>query len=314
MKKTIFIIFTILILCSTSIIVWYYKQKPEITDMSEFDIIISNSDFCDDYYDESVEFYEKYFYSDWYKFDISGEYEILDNFDYTFILSDGRMCVVEEKENRKSLLKVFAVSGEICEKEFSLDWVPNQVFEYNNKIVVRRLESLFFIDFNSDSLISLDFKLEKDVSVRSNMNSIYFNYGDVLYIYSENGLKTIESTSNFVGAIDDNTYLLEKALGFGIHIIYCYDIEKDKKYNYRLCYLPGNTLGASLSPDGKYLFVVIFYDYSAPYAVLVDLKTGKNVFTNRIEAYDCESVQWIQSSKEDRGRKTWDGTVSSIEE
>ncbi|MEE1320819.1 MAG: hypothetical protein UHM85_04705 [Acutalibacteraceae bacterium] len=295
MKKIISIvsIITVLILCFVGLSVWHYRQNPEIADMSEFNILITNSDFTDDYYDENTEFYEKYFWSNKYKFSLSGEYEKLENLNYSFQLSDGRMCVVDEKENRKSVLKVFSASGEVCEKEFNLDWVPNQVFEYNNKIVVRRLESLFFVDFNSDSLVPLNLKLEKDVTVRSNMNSIYYNYEGTLYIFNENGLSTVKSTAEFVGSTGENTYILEKHMKFGIHLIYSYDAEKDKKFGYRLSYLPGNILGADVNSDGRYLFAVIFYDHSVQYAILVDLKTGKNVFMNRIDAYGCEYVQWL---------------------
>ena len=174
----------------------------------------------------------------------------------TVYLSNGEKCLLIKSNAYDSFLLSIMNSENKAVYECDLDFIPDQILEYNDGLLLRNNDSLIFWKFRKNSSITSaefhnDYCAEK---IWSNGKEIVYKWKENTYLYGDESQKTIKSNWNCLGFSDDKTVVFEKDLPMGFCLICKYSIDDDKYYSYQLLHIPGYIVSqTAFSPDGKYM-------------------------------------------------------------
>lgn len=203
---------------------------------------------------------------------------------YVHKLLNGDYGYVEDNEDSFALVICFA--NDIV--RININWVPDQIFEWNNSIFLKDNYDLYFVDLQNREV---RFFMSLSHSSSFNLGSVYTQgktlvYNEDGYLYIINDKETVKrkTNSNCIGIISDESVLMCRFFA-GFELIYEYNFQNHLIKNLILCEAIGGITNAALSPDKNYLLYTVSegFEDTPPTLRLIDLKTRERLVLDSMD-------------------------------
>ena len=202
-----------------------------------------------------------------------------------FQLGNGGYCTAEEKEGN-IVLRVY--NDESVEYELKLNFIPDQIFETEGEIILRKQTELYKVDLNN---LAVNYwkQIKENTTVYFSDTMFCYNDADGISVHSRDFEKHIDTKAFCLDVIDSDTLLLAKEIPLSF-LIYRYSISDGKKSD--LCFVSddGYIFHAAVSAEKTYLLCFSSDGEGMLKPYLLNLETMKKTKCD----FKCDCVNSIQ--------------------
>ncbi|MGN0447045.1 MAG: hypothetical protein ACI4GC_00695 [Acutalibacteraceae bacterium] len=215
---------------------------------------------------------------------------------YVHKLLNGDYCYVKDNEDSFVLVICFANYT----VRININWVPDQIFEWNNSIYLKDNYDLYCVDLQNREVcffMSLSHSSSFSLgSVYTQGNTLVYNEGGYLYIINDKETVKRKTNSDCIGIISDESVLMCRFFA-GFELIYEYNFQNHLIKKLILCEAIGGIMNTALSPDKNYLLYTVSegFEDAPPTLRLIDLETRERLILDSMdnELWKISSLQFI---------------------
>ena len=214
-------------------------------------------------------------------------------------LIDNSMFVIS-KEQSSIAVNIYTDDGD-CKGQLYIEHLPEQVLEFNDKVLLRFEDEIYTWDYKSGSTILEKIEIPtvtKNSKIFSNNKRICVANDSSVHIYDSalNEEKRLKNKSDCLGFINEDTIVfIKQHLNGAPIILYRYNITKKRYCDFGLIYLTAGYIcdyDVAFDPSGRYMFCFSPSDLGIAYAYIFDLDTFAKKSLD-FDVYDLASYQWI---------------------
>lgn len=213
---------------------------------------------------------------------------------YAYKLLNGNYCYIQEF-NGELVLAIHLPNNVI---RISIDWVPEQIIEWDNAIYLKYRNALYFVDLQNEEINIFKQLTRANIkagTVHAKEKLIAYTDSNNLYIITDNEEFQFKTKAHCLGVVSDDCVLMSRCFFGFFELIYKYNIYTHTITNIILCASHGRILKSTLSSDANYLLYVVFEGFDTPPTLrLLDLKTRERlILDNMDEFWKISSLQLL---------------------
>lgn len=292
--KKIIVFITVMLLIFIGAVVMNNKAKTH-EELQSFSIAINTHTNA---WQWGNTYYEETWYADLIRCDCaSGEVSFLMSDENCFRLfySNGFCYQVQCNNDKIFIIRSATQSLEKID-EVEIDFVPEQIIECKECILLKRQAQLFLVDFEMKT-ISLFATLDAGAAetvLHSNGVVFAYNSDDGICVYDFSKTTVVEDNYKCMGFLDNETMVLQKELPVNGFVMLCYaDVYCEQKTHYRIYH--ADIFEADFSPDGKYMVYTSPVGDGIVKTYLLDLITHKKTEFDTLYGGQGDVIQWVES-------------------